>query len=253
MKKFNKTKIAKAVSNHKAEIFTGIGIACMISSTVLAVKETPKALQLLEEKKLELETDKLTALETVKTAWKCYIPSTAASIAGTIFLISGSVVGAKRTAAIAAAYKLSESALLEYRDKVVETIGEKKEATIKDKIAKDHIDKDPSASKEIIFTGKGDSLCYDMFSARYFKSNIDEIKKAEIDLNHLLINRDYVCLNDYYDAIGLKHDQMGYRLGWRVDRGKIKFYYSSQLADDGTPCLTIDFDTPPEYDFDKFA
>lgn len=56
---------------------------------------------------------------------------------------------AKRTAALATAYKLSETALTEYKEKVVETIGEKKEQLVRDKIDKDHIDKDPVSKKRL--------------------------------------------------------------------------------------------------------
>lgn len=43
-----------AVKKHSPEILTGIGIAGMITTTVLAVRATPKALILIEEKKDEL-------------------------------------------------------------------------------------------------------------------------------------------------------------------------------------------------------
>ena len=40
--------------NHTPEILTGLGTAGMIFTTVLAVKATPKALKLIDEKKKEL-------------------------------------------------------------------------------------------------------------------------------------------------------------------------------------------------------
>lgn len=39
-----------AVKKHSPEILTGIGIAGMITTTVMAVRATPKALILIEEK-----------------------------------------------------------------------------------------------------------------------------------------------------------------------------------------------------------
>ena len=74
----NKTNVAKffknakvAVTKHSPEILTGIGIAGMVTTTILAVKATPKALRLMELKKEAEQTDKLTPVETVKTTWKC--------------------------------------------------------------------------------------------------------------------------------------------------------------------------------------
>ena len=60
----------------------------------------------------------------------------------------------------------------EYQAKVVETLGEAKARKIKDEIAKDKVKNDPISNKEVIITGKGDMLCYDVLSGRYFKNNI---------------------------------------------------------------------------------
>lgn len=43
--------LKKATIKHSPEILTGIGIAGMVSTTVLAVKATPKALLLIENEK----------------------------------------------------------------------------------------------------------------------------------------------------------------------------------------------------------
>ena len=91
-KMLNGIKIS--LTNHSPEILTGIGIAGMITATILAVKATPKAIKLLDARKEELnkanfnkeiekdcslrdykEKNKLGFKETFKTAWKCYIPS----------------------------------------------------------------------------------------------------------------------------------------------------------------------------------
>ena len=65
-----------STKKHSPEILTGIGIAGMITTVVIAVKSTPKAIKLIEEKKTEHNAETLTPLETVKAAWFCYIPST---------------------------------------------------------------------------------------------------------------------------------------------------------------------------------
>lgn len=107
------------------EILTGIGIAGMVTTTVLAVKATPKAMRLVKEKEDYYEI-KLTPKEIVATCWKCYIPSVVTCALSMSCLIGASSVNLKRNAALATAYKLSETALTEYQEKVVETIGEKK-------------------------------------------------------------------------------------------------------------------------------
>ena len=240
-------ELGKAVKKHSPEILTGIGVAGMISAVVVAVGATPKALKLIEDKKEQEQKDKLTVKETVKTAWKCYIPTVAVCVASAVCIICANSVSSKRTAAIATAYKLSETAMREYHDKVVEVIGEKKEKTVRDSIAKDKIEKDPVSAKEIVITNGGETLCYDALSGRYFRSDIDKIKKAENELNKKMMSEIYISLNEFYYEIGLNDIEIGNTLGWCIDGGFIDIDFSSQLADDGTPCLVIGHHVAPKY------
>ena len=50
LKFFNTVKAGTI--KHSPEILTGVGIAGMITTTVLAVKATPKALRLIDDKKM---------------------------------------------------------------------------------------------------------------------------------------------------------------------------------------------------------
>ena len=43
--------VRTSMQKHSPEILTGVGIAGMITTTILAVRATPKALVLIEEKK----------------------------------------------------------------------------------------------------------------------------------------------------------------------------------------------------------
>lgn len=255
MGKLNLSNIAKgvrtAMKKHSPEILTGIGIAGMITTTVMAVRATPKALVLIEDKKIENDTDKLTPVETIKATWTCYIPAAITGGLSIICLIGASSVNARRNAALATAYTLSESALKEYQEKVIETIGEKKEQSIRDSIAKDRIEQDPVTSKEVIITEKGNTLCYDSISGRYFKSDIDQLKKIENELNRRMRDEMYISLNEFYCEIGLNPTSIGDDLGWDIDHGYIELSFSSHLADEGTPCLVIDYQVAPRYKYNR--
>ena len=256
----NLLKNAKTfASTHSPEILTGIGIAGMITTTILAVKATPRAMLLLEmERELKnAESDRdesveLTPVEVVKATWKCYIPAVVTGTMSVACLIGASSVHVKRTAALATAYKLSETALTEYREKVIETIGENKEKSVREKVHKEQIDSNPVSKNEVIITKKGSTLCYDAISGRYFKSDIDKIRKAENNLNKKMLNDMYVSLNDFYDELDLDHINIGYDLGWNLDDGLINLDFSSHIADDGTPCIVVDYRVAPKYGFSKF-
>ena len=254
MKKINLSEITKnmknAVSKHTPEILTGFGIAGMFTTTILAVKATPKAIKLIEAEKKESNKEKLTVIETVKTTWKCYIPAGTIALVSTGCLIGASSVNLRRNAVLATAYKIAENTHKEYREKVIETIGEKKEKVINDNIMKDKMDKNPVDHSTVIITDKGNTLCYDALSGRYFKSDIDKIKKVENELNRRMRNDNYISLNEFYDEIGLEHiNPLGDDLGWNIDRGYIDIQFSPQLTPNDEPCVAINFSIAPRYDF----
>ena len=241
--------IRSGLAKHSPAILTALGITGMIGTTVLAVKATPKALDLIENKKEELDKDKLTVVETVKATWKCYVPAVITCATSAACLIGASSVHTKRNAALATAYKLSESALIEYRDKVVETIGEKKEQSVRDAIAKDHVEKNPVTNNEVVITDRGYTLCYDELSGRYFYSDIEKIKKAANELNRQMLNDMYVSLNELYYELGLEGTKLGEQMGWNVDRGLIDLKFSATVSADDRPCIVLDYRVPPMYDY----
>ena len=237
-------------SKNSPAILTGIGVALGVTATVLAVKATPKAMQLLEEKKRVEELDELTPVEVVKTAWKPYVPAVVTTAASAACIIGAHSVHMKRTAALAAAYKISEAALSEYGSKVVESIGEKKEQNIREKVAQERIDKNPVGNREVIITGGGDTLCYDYISKRYFQSDIDKLKRAENALNKQMLHdiSGYASLNDFYDEIELERVEFGDDLGWNTEH-LIELDIHAGMADNGKPCIVVAHYAAPKYKY----
>ena len=247
-------RVAKtSITKHSPEILTGIGIAGMITTTVLAVKATPKAIRLIKKAKEEKGED-LTKAETVKTCWKAYIPAAATCVASTACLIGASSVSIRRNAMLATAYKLSETAFSEYKEKVVETIGDEKEKIVREKVSEERIKKNPITKNEIIMTDYGDTQFYETLSGRYFKSDIEEIKKVVNILNKAMLSDmfGYCSLNDFYDELGLDHIDLGNEIGWNVEKGLIEIDFTSKIADNGKPCIVLDYVVAPHYGFDKF-
>ncbi len=241
---------AKAVAKNSPAILTGMGIAGMIGAVVWAVKATPKAERLIRESAGEKEAA-LTRAEKVRAAWKCYIPAAAMVAVSAACVITAQRINTRRGAALALAYSVSETALREYGGKVLETVGEKKERAIRDAVDEDRMSQNPVDNNQIIFTGKGESLCCDALSGRYFRSDIDKINKAVNNLNKQLLDEGFVSLNDFYDELGLEQTDLGGYLGWNVDDELIEPRFSSHLTPDKEPCLYISYRTVPKYDFDR--
>lgn len=262
MDKSNITTLFKnvkmAVSKHSPEILTGMGIAGMITTTILAVKATPKALDLIaeaEEKRFNDGHDgRLTRIETVKVAWKPYIPAAITGVTSAACLICASSVNAKRNAALATAYNITSSALSEFKEATMETVGEKKEQLIRNKVAEERIKKDPVNPSTIVVSGNGNTRCFDTITKQRFISDIESIKRIVNELNRRMINgEDYISLNEFYYELGLDGVNIGDELGWNVTRGLIDIDFSAQLDTDGIPCIVIDYLVMPKRGYNNFS
>ena len=246
--------VFRFLKKRSPEILTGVGIAGMITTTVLAVKATPDAMQKIVDKKKIEHHKKLTTIQTIQTVWTCYIPAGVTGVVSVACLIGASAVNGRRNAALATAASLAESSLREYRSKVVETIGEKKETAILDAIDRDRVQNNPPPTNlEAPLTEGANQpvLCYDAMFGRYFYSDVETLKRAANKLNYQMNNMSepYISLNDFYMEIGLTTVEIGDDLGWRGDWGLIDLHFSSQLVNGHTPCLVMSHLNPPTYGY----
>lgn len=243
----------KKLSDNAPEIMIGFGLAGMLTSTIMAVKATPKAMAIIEEEEDYLNRE-LTKIEKAKLVWKPYVPAALGYCASTALIIGANNVNSKRSAMFAGAYKLSEQTLATYRDKVIETIGEEKEREISDKVARDKVKEARQTSyhaNEVIY-GTGQCLCYDPISGRYFNSDMDKIRKVENDLNYRLMKENMISLNEFYTELGIECTDMGFKYGWNIDEGLIEVRFTSTITDDNKLCLVVTFARSPRLDFDKW-
>lgn len=252
--------ITKFTKKRTPEILTGFGIAGMITTTVLAVKATPKAISLIDDARHMdengmpiAEEQEISKLDIVKVAWKPYIPAAVTCALSIGCLVGASSVNCKRNAALATAYELSRSAMAEYREKVVETIGENKEKKVREKVNQDKINNDPVSDQDIILTDKGSTLCYEPITGRYFRSDTIFIKKCINELNRIAFTDVYVSLNTFYSMIGLKEADIGECMGWNIncDDGSIDIDFTAQMTDKDEPCAVIDYITSPIVDYNQ--
>lgn len=222
---------------HSPEILVGLGIAGAASSVIFAIKATPKAMILLEEKRQELGVEKLEAKEIIKTAAPVYIPTAVSFGVSVACIIGASSVNARRNAALTAAYTLSESTLRTYRDKVLETVGEDKEREIRQAAAIEQQQKTPETQTVVVNHAAGQLKCFDSLSGRYFTATKNQIDKAVNEFNRQLRDDMRISLNEWYDMIGLDQNKLGDMLGWDIDRGYIETCYASRLDEEGITAM----------------
>ena len=195
------------IKRNASTILTGLGAAGVLATAILTAKETPKALSLLEDAK-EKKGEKLTKWEKIKIAGPAYIPAiiTGASTVACIF--GSNIISKRQQATLMSAYALLDNSYKEYKKKVNELYGEKVGERVREEIAKNKYAGNGSLSDN------NKELFFDFYSGRYFESTKEAVMWAQYETNRALIVNGAVCLNEYYDFLGLETKPEYELLGW---------------------------------------
>lgn len=247
------TKMAeKFVSDNAPTILTGIGVIGTVATAYLTGKATVKAVKKVDEKKfikhlhepattaVKKNNQELDKFDVVKLTWTCYIPPVAAGVGTIAAIVFANQINARRLAALAAGYEILGGRFDEYKDKMKEKLGVKKEQDARDEIAQDTINRNPVGKNEVIVTGGGEVLCYDKHTGRYFMSSMETLKKAENEMNFQVLNNQVAFLNDFYRYIGLPTVPMGEELGWMNDM-QFSLDISTTISENDKPCIVVDY------------
>lgn len=241
-------KLGHGINKESPTILTGISITGLISTAILAARAAPAAGKIIEEADAKLNWDEdLTLLEKVKLTWKLYLPAGLVGLSTITCIIGANSIHLRRNAALVGLYTFTEGALKEYQQKVIEVIGDKKDGKIRDEIAQDKLDKNPIDGYNVILTGQGQHLFYDSLSSRYFKSDIETVRKAINDFNVELFKDMYRTLNDFYDELDIEGTEMGRNMGWNVEDGTLEVRFSAKIATSGEPCVVLNYPVQPRF------
>lgn len=247
-------KTLQLIKSNSPEILTALGVSGVVTTAYLTGKATVKAVDVIEREKEEFRktgktrfgspdpaSDSLwTKKQTAQLLWRIYIPAGVLGALTVGCIICASKTNSKRTAAAVTAYSLTERAFAEYKEKVVEQIGQGKEQKLRDELVQEKIDRQPVGNREVVILGGGNVLCCELYTHRYFRSDMELLRKAQNDLNHRLANRIYVTLDEWYDMLGLSFTSDSNHMGWDSDK-LMELNFSTALSDAGEPCLAFEY------------
>lgn len=239
----------RLVADNSPAILTAVGIAGVATTTVLAIKATPKAWMDIQNAQSE-QMKPLKPVEKVKLTYKYYIPTVASGVVTIVAIVGVNSISSGRNKALLAAYGLSEAAFREYRDKVVEHIGANKEQKVMDDVNQDIVQRE-LPSKQIIIASGGDVMFLDKWSGRPFESDVETVRKAVNDINYKLINEGYASVNDFYYELGLPQNKMGDEFGWSSEKPFELDQFTATVFE-GKPVLVVDYRIQPNRGYYKF-
>lgn len=220
-------------------IAAGVGT---LATSYLVGKASFQACDLIRKDEEELGTasdPKQRLIERTKLVWKLYIPAAISATSTITCIVGANRVGLKKTLAAQTAFAVSERVYAEYRDKVIEEYGERKDQSIRDSIAAEHIKK-TAPEQNMLISGPGNVLCCEMYTGRYFSSDMETLRKAQNELNHKLNMHDYATFDDFYELVGLARTSSSSQMGWESSK-LMALEFSTVLTDDGRPCLAFEY------------
>ena len=175
-----------------------VGVAVLSGNCAL------KAEKILREKNLENAPIQDKAKET----WKYYIPVAAVAGATIVSVLVTKCLNAKELAAVTAACGyLAQKGSAVTREIIDRTNNEIAADVIKDA-------KIEYTGQTIEDTGNGKLLCIEGYSGRLFLSSEEAVRDAVKRFNELYARDKYVCLNDFYEILGIETSHFGHQFGW---------------------------------------
>lgn len=240
------------LKHNSSTVLTCIGGIGVVATAVMAVKATPKALLLLDEAKQE-KGEELTKFEKVQVAGLTYIPAVLVGVSTIACIFGANALNKKQQAALMSAYALLDNSYKEYKAKAKELYGEDADERITEEIVKDHY------NEEEIEVDDNKLLFYDDYSGRYFESTMEDVLRAELEINKLLCVCGGAYLNEFYDALGIPTVDYGEHMGWSTFM-MLETYWDSWLdfehkkvtMDDGLECYIITMSFEPEFGFEDW-
>ena len=242
------------VEKHSPEILMGVGVVGVVATTVVACKATMKLNDILDEcvetrdkiksvqenpnyedRYTEEDAQKDLTINYVQTGVKIvklYAPSVALGVFSVGCLLGSHNVMQKRNAALSAAYLTVDKSFKEYKQRVIDRVGEEVEKEIRYGIKAEEIEttvqNEDGTETTVTETVKMmDPTLYSDY-ARFFDAaspcwqpdpeyNLMFLKAQQQYANDLLRAKGRLFLNDVYDMLGIEKTKAGQIVGWVYD------------------------------------
>ena len=243
------------VEKHSPEILMGVGVAGVITTTVMACRATMKLDDILveaaetrekikevaenpayEDKYTEEDAKKDLVINYTQTAVKVaklYAPAVTVGVISVGCLLGSHDILRKRNAALSAAYLTVDKSFKEYKQRVIDRVGEEVEKEIRYGIKAEEIIETVTDEEgnETTVSETVKTMNPTLYSdyARFFDEaspcwqndpeyNLMFLRAQQQYANDLLRAKGRLFLNDVYDMLGIEKTKAGQIVGWVYDR-----------------------------------
>lgn len=228
------------------QILFGVGLTCMVASTVHACRSTLKVQDVLDEiqndlkvanatqqthpdkySEKELARDKaIIYVRSTTKLGKLYAPSVGLGALGIVCLTKSHTILQDRYTGMVAAYTALDRGFREYRQRVVEKYGEEQDQEFRYDTEVVVEGGKNGKKKQTVRVGEGAASVYarffDQLSPRWSAEpeyNAYFLKCQQNYFNDILNSKGHVFLNEVYDNLGIPRSQAGCVVGWLRGNG----------------------------------
>lgn len=232
-------------------LFAG-GVVGVVATAVLASKATLQLEETLEdinhkkdqakalhEQNLDAYSDKdyqqdmaILMVRSVTKVAKLYAPALIVGTASIAALTSSHVILTKRNVALTAAYAALDKGFRDYRDRVINELGEDKDREFLHESEKRKITEKTESGQKTreVAVATGASIYarfFDELNTEWQRTpeyNMVWLKAKQNYANDRLNSRGHLFLNEVYDMLGMEHSKAGAIVGWVIsDDGSDNF------------------------------
>lgn len=247
-------KVGFKFKKHSPEILVVLGVAGIVTSTVLACKATTKVSEIVDDTKEVIDTihdalenekqtadgevytqedaNKDLAIVYTQTGWKfvkLYGPSVLIGVASIACMVGSNRILKKRNVALAAAFATAEKSFKEYRERVIDRFGESLDRELRfnikaKEIEETVVDEDGNETVVTRTVEVVDPNAYSMYSVVFCEGSTGWTKNPELNKLFLIQQQNHandklrlnhiVTLNEVYEMLGVPKTAYGQIAGW---------------------------------------
>lgn len=246
-------KVGFKIKKHSPEILVVVGVAGIVTSTVMACKATTKVSEIVNETKetidtihevLETEKDNPEGVYTQEDAnkdlaivytqagvkfAKLYGPAVLIGVASIGCMVGSNRILRKRNVALAAAFATVDKSFKEYRGRLIERFGEDMDRELRFNIKAKEIEEtvvDEEGNETVVTktVQVADPNAYSMYSVVFCEGSTGWTKNPELNKLFLIQQQNHandklrmnhiVTLNEVYEMLGVPKTAYGQIAGW---------------------------------------
>lgn len=243
--------LTNATKKYSPEILIVMGVAGFGMTIVETVKATKKVEKALNDIDIPEEASKKEEVWIkTKTLAPIVTPPVVLGISSLGCFVGANRIQSARLAKATVVYELYEMTnkkFNDYKEAVIEEIGEKKEAKVRDRVAEKELEEN---KYEIPQPMTATNLFMESLTGQYFRSTREEVLQGVLRFQKALIVEDYLNVSEFFDYLEIEelhHTALTDACGFNSEQG-IEVYFSVAKASNGEPCAVLEYRTLPVYD-----